>query len=58
MDFPGGGGVGVCAPFLNLPRGGAEGMRRGCKFFSSVEFICEERLPGHGLQVIERVLEV
>ena len=39
VDSPGGGGAGVCAPPLNLPRGGAEGMEGGgCKFFSSVEF--------------------
>ena len=56
VDLPG--GAGVCASPINLPRGGAEGMQGGCKFFSSVEknIICEERLPGHGLQVIERVL--
>ena len=59
MDLPGGGGAGVCASPINLPREGAEGMQGGgCKFFSSVEknIICEERFPGHGFQVIERVL--
>ena len=30
--------AGVCAPPLNLSRGGAVAVQRGCKFFSSVQF--------------------
>ena len=56
VDSPGG-GAGVCAPPLNLPRGGAEGMEGGsANFFQVLNFICKETLPGHGLQVTERML--
>ena len=36
VDLPG--GAGMCAPPLNSPRGGAEGMQGSANFFSSVEF--------------------
>ena len=45
----------MCAPPLNFPRGGAEGMQGGgANFFQVLNFICEETLSGHGRQVIER----
>ena len=52
VDLPGEGGGGG--------GGGCKGVQRACKgganFFQALNIICEERLPGHGFQVIEQVL--